>query len=69
MQNFLHEEEVNFFVYYITFPYGLRMMDRNTLSEPQPDSASWIKETSKYISIKMTAAHLYSRLCNVHFTI
>ena len=24
-----------------SFPYGLKMMSRNTLSEPQPDSASY----------------------------
>ena len=58
MQNFLHEEKVNFFckiisIYTINnicvvieiiatqFSHGLRMMSRNTLSEPQPDSASY----------------------------
>ena len=30
----------------VYFSYGLKMMSRNTLSEPQPDSASYIKAHS-----------------------
>ena len=29
-------------IYATFFPYGLRMMSRNILSEPQPDSSSYV---------------------------
>ena len=34
-----------------SFPYGLKMMSRNTLSEPQPNSASYSVQFSLFDSI------------------
>ena len=37
------------------FPYGLKMMSRNTLSEPQPDSASYVK----IMPMRVTLYHIF----------
>ena len=68
MQNFLHKEKVNFFVlrgvieiYANSFPYGLRMIPRNTLSGPQPDSALYYPILFLFCLLIVYVDHTYGK--------
>ena len=44
------------------FPYGMKMMSRNTLSEPQPDSASYVS-TIAFPASFLSKIKMYMERC------